>query len=65
MENELNQINSIETSNQFNLSLDGYEGPIDLLLDLAKKQKVNLSNISIGKLRLIYKYRLTDFIRTR
>ena len=32
-----------KTSNQFNLSLEGYEGPIDLLLDLAKKQKVNLS----------------------
>ena len=40
----------IETSNQFNLSLEGYEGPIDLLLDLAKKQKVNLSNISILQL---------------
>ena len=37
-------------TNQFNLSLEGYEGPIDLLLDLAKKQKVNLSNISILKL---------------
>ena len=36
------------TSNQFNLSLSSaYEGPIDLLLDLARKQKVNLSDISI------------------
>ena len=34
-------------NNQFNILLDGYEGPIDLLLDLAKRQKVNLSNISI------------------
>ena len=42
MIDQLNQTNSIETSNQFNLSLNGYEGPIDLLLDLAKKQKVNL-----------------------
>jgi len=33
--------------NQFNILLTGYEGPIDLLLDLAKKQKVNLSKISI------------------
>ena len=33
--------------NQFNLTLNGYEGPIDLLLDLAKKQQVNLSDISI------------------
>ena len=35
-------------SNQFNLLLSTvYEGPIDLLLDLARKQKVNLSDISI------------------
>ena len=35
-------------SNQFNLSLSSaYEGPIDLLLDLARKQKVDLSDISI------------------
>ena len=38
-------------SNQFNLSLSSvYEGPIDLLLDLARKQKVNLSDISILEL---------------
>ena len=36
-----------QKSNQFNILLSGYEGPIDLLLDLAKKQKVNLSDISI------------------
>ena len=35
---------------QFNLSLDSYEGPIDFLLELAKKQKVDLSEISILKL---------------
>ena len=35
---------------RFNLSLSNYEGPIDLLLDLARKQKVNLSDISILKL---------------
>jgi segregation and condensation protein A len=38
---------NIHQNNQFNILLEGYEGPIDLLLDLAKKQKVNLSNISI------------------
>ena len=32
---------------QFNIQLKGYEGPIDLLLDLARKQKVDLSEISI------------------
>lgn len=35
---------------QFNILLSGYEGPIDLLLDLARKQKVNLSDISILEL---------------
>tara|TARA_B110000014_G_C19998034_1_gene517144 strand:+ start:209 stop:946 length:738 start_codon:yes stop_codon:yes gene_type:complete len=37
-------------SNQFNVNLDSYEGPLDLLLDLAKNQKVDLSKISILKL---------------
>ena len=35
---------------QFNILLNGYEGPIDLLLDLARKQKVDLSEISILEL---------------
>ena len=52
-------LSNIEPSNQFNLTLDGYEGPIDLLLDLAKKQKVNLSNISILELAEQY----LDFIQ--
>ena len=29
------------------LDLDGYEGPIDLLLALAREQKVDLARISI------------------
>lgn len=32
------------------VSLEGYEGPLDLLLDLARKQKVDLGKISILKL---------------
>ena len=32
------------------LSLDGFEGPIDLLLVLARSQKVDLSEISISDL---------------
>ena len=43
---------------QFNILLSSYEGPIDLLLDLARKQKVNLSEISI--LQLAEQY--IDFI---
>ena len=42
--------NTQENKNQFNILLTGYEGPIDLLLDLARKQKVNLSDISILEL---------------
>ena len=41
--------NNISTYNdgQFNILLKGYEGPIDLLLELSRKQKVDLSEISI------------------
>ncbi len=31
----------------FRVDLDGYEGPLDLLLDLARRQKVDLSRISV------------------
>ena len=34
-------------SDQLVLELDGYEGPIDLLLALAREQKVDLGKISI------------------
>jgi segregation and condensation protein A len=37
-------------SNNFNVDLINYKGPLDILLDLAKTQKVNLENISITKL---------------
>ena len=40
------------------LNLDGYEGPIDILLNLAKDQKVDLAKISI--LELVNQY--LDFI---
>jgi len=40
----------IDPSKQFNITLNAYEGPIDLLLDLARKQKVDLSEISILEL---------------
>ena len=35
---------------QLQIRLDNYSGPIDVLLDLAKSQKVDLTNISITKL---------------
>jgi len=34
-------------SNLFNVKLDNYQGPLDILLDLAKAQKVDLEDISI------------------
>ena len=48
----MNIANGSDLSNneQFNILISGYEGPIDLLLELAKKQKVDLSEISILEL---------------
>jgi len=37
-------------SNKFNVNLNAFSGSLDVLLDLAKSQKVNLENISISKL---------------
>ena len=37
-------------SNQFKVDLTNYKGPLEVLLDLAKSQKVNLENISVTKL---------------
>ena len=37
-------------SNNFNVDLENYQGPLDVLLDLAKAQKVDLEDISITKL---------------
>ena len=37
-------------SSYFEVNVDTFNGPLDVLLDLAKSQKVNLENISITKL---------------
>ena len=37
-------------SNEFQIDLANFSGSLDLLLDLAKSQKVNLEEISITKL---------------
>ena len=37
-------------SSLFEVNIENYSGPLDVLLDLAKAQKVNLENISITKL---------------
>ena len=41
---------TISDSALFNVDINNYNGPLDVLLDLAKAQKVNLENISITKL---------------
>lgn len=48
-----------ETASQYDmdallLDIDGYEGPIDILLELARKQKVDLTKISILQLSRQY-----------
>ena len=44
----------VRDDDAFNLSLDGWEGPLDLLLNLARAQKVDLHQISI--LALVEQY---------
>src|SRR3954462_6846926 len=44
----------IRQSDELNLNLDGWEGPLDLLLNLARAQKVDLTQISI--LQLVEQY---------
>ena len=41
---------SFTDENVLELNIDNYEGPLDLLLDLAKTQKVDLMQISIVQL---------------
>jgi segregation and condensation protein A len=53
-----------EQTEQLVLDLEGFEGPLDVLLDLARKQKVDLAKISI--LALVDQYLdFIDKVRTR
>lgn len=45
---------NVESGPSFCVDLEGYEGPLDLLLDLARSQKVDLTRISI--LALVEQY---------
>ena len=47
-------------SNNFNVDLESYKGPLDVLLDLAKAQKVDLENISITLLADQFHYFITN-----
>ena len=41
---------TVNDSLEFNVELSSYTGSLEILLDLAKSQKVNLENISVTKL---------------
>ena len=41
---------SIEDNEKLNINISGYEGPLDLLLELSKKQKVDITKVSILEL---------------
>jgi segregation and condensation protein A len=43
----VNEIDKGDTEPSFLVDVDGFEGPLDLLLELARRQKVDLSKISI------------------
>jgi len=47
---ELKPLSLDQAEDKFNLNIDNYEGPLELLLDLAKSQKVDLMKISIVQL---------------
>ena len=40
----------LDEKNQLKVKIDNYSGPLEVLLDLAKSQKVDLANISITQL---------------
>ena len=52
--NEEFEERSVRQSDELTLALDGWEGPLDLLLNLARAQKVDLAQISI--LQLVEQY---------
>ena len=48
--NDLIERDDLEAEDMFSVDLDGYEGPLHLLLDLARKQKVDLLKVSMLEL---------------
>ena len=48
--NQEHSIFSNPSNSQLNVNISGYEGPLDLLLDLSKKQKVDITKVSILEL---------------
>ena len=52
--NDLIEREDIEAEDMFAVDIDGYEGPLHLLLDLARKQKVDLLKVSMLELATQY-----------
>ncbi len=48
--NDLLEQEDVEAEDMFSVDLDGYEGPLHLLLDLARRQKVDLLKVSMLEL---------------
>ena len=48
--NDLVEREDLEAEDMFSVDIDGYEGPLHLLLDLARKQKVDLLKVSMVEL---------------
>ena len=42
--------------NQISINIPNYNGPLEVLLDLAKSQKVDLAEISLLSCRSIFKF---------
>ncbi|MEE2879695.1 MAG: ScpA family protein [Pseudomonadota bacterium] len=52
--NDLVEREDLEAEDMFSVDIDGYEGPLHLLLDLARKQKVDLLKVSMLELATQY-----------
>ena len=44
---ELNSSGMVSSGHQLVVDVEGFEGPLDLLLELSRRQKVDLAKISI------------------
>ncbi len=49
-EDQVTRSEDLETEDIFEIDVDGFEGPLHLLLDLARKQKVDLLHVSVAEL---------------
>ena len=52
--NDLIEQEDVDAEDMFSVDIDGYEGPLHLLLDLARKQKVDLLKVSMLELATQY-----------